>query len=78
MNPKQAAQLLMYNTVPTNSEAAPPVMESNSDPLIKDTCGCASYHAADARRSDGLRPERGWMPEDAPPRARFVPCPSTP
>ena len=54
MNPKQAAQLLMYNTVPTNFEGAPPVIESNySDPLIKDTCGSASYHVADARRSDG-------------------------
>ena len=84
MNPKQAAQLLMYNTVPNNSEGAPPVIESNySDPLIKDTCGSASYHDVDARRSDGLRPQRGWMgcnrlPEDAPPRARHVPCPNTP
>ena len=84
MNPKQVAQSVMYNSVPNNSQAAPPVIESNySDPLIKDTCGSASYHAADARRSDGLRPERGWMgcnrlPEDAPPRARFVPRPNTP
>ena len=52
--------------------------------LIKDTGGIpASYYAADAHRSDGLRPERGWMgrnrlTEDAPPRARFVPRPNMP
>ena len=33
--------------------------ETGADPLIKDTCGSASYYAADARRSDALRPERG-------------------
>ena len=51
-------------------------------PSIRDTCGApASHYAADTRRSDTLRPE--WMgynrlPEDAPPRARFVPAQTRP
>ena len=75
MNPKQAAQLVTYNTIPINSEADPTVIEFNSDPQTKDTWGRAPYPAADARRS-GLRTERDWMPEDAPPRARFASLPN--
>ena len=60
--------------------------ETGVSSRIRDTCGAsASHYATDTRRSDGLRPEftYGWvgynrLPEDAPPRARFVPRPNTP
>ena len=75
MNLKQAAQLLTYNTIPINYEDDPTAIEFNSDSQIKDTWGRAPYPAADARRS-GLRTERDWMPEDAPPRAKFASLPN--
>ena len=60
--------------------------ETGISPSIWDTCGAsASHYAADTRRSDVLRPDLmyNWMgynrlPEDAPPRARFVPRPNKP
>ena len=60
--------------------------ETGTSPSIRDTCGAsASHYAADTRRSDVLRPEftYDWMgynrlPENAPPRAKFVPRRNTP
>ena len=58
---KQAAKLLTYNIIPIDYEDDPPAIEFNS--------------AADARHP-GLRTERDWMPEDAPPRTKFASLPN--
>ena len=55
--------------------------ETAISPSIRDSCGAsASHYAADNRRSDVLSPHFPYdcmgynrLPEDAPPRARFVP-----
>ena len=60
--------------------------ETGVSPRVKDTCGAFALHyATDTHRSDGLRPEFTYgrmgynrLPEEARPRARFVPRPNTP